>query len=76
MQAEAGLEALRKCLQAGFEGFSKIREDPNLEKVRANPGFQPLIEEYDEPVISGEAIKCGSWLCRLPSCGPGWLLVV
>ena len=56
-QAEAGLEALSKCLQAGFEGYNKIREDPNLAKVRADPGFQPLIEEYDEPVISGEAIK-------------------
>ena len=58
MQLEPGLEALRKALDAGFEGFSKIREDPNLAKLRQSPGFQPLLDQYDEPVFSSGALEC------------------
>lgn len=56
-QTEAGLEALMEAMEAGFEDFRKIRTDPNLEGVRANPKFDKLIVKYDEPVINENAMK-------------------
>lgn len=56
-QVDAGLEALRTALKSGFEQYGKIRNDTNLDNLRQSPKFKPLIDEYDEPVISDGAIK-------------------
>ena len=56
-QVDAGLDALKAALDAGFEQFGKVRTDPNLEKLRTSPKFDPLVDKYDEPVISQGAMK-------------------
>jgi hypothetical protein len=55
-QVEPGLDALKASLLAGFEDFKKVRSDPNLAKLREDPGFTPLINKFDEPVINTEAV--------------------
>jgi hypothetical protein len=35
----------------------QIRKDKNLENLRKNPKFQPVLDKYDEPVINWNAIK-------------------
>mmetsp|Transcript_40745 Transcript_40745/g.103203 ORF Transcript_40745/g.103203 Transcript_40745/m.103203 type:complete len:348 (+) Transcript_40745:113-1156(+) len=55
-QVEPGLDALKAALLAGFEDFKKVRSDPNLAKVREDPGFGTLIDKFDEPVINAEAV--------------------
>ena len=57
-QTEAGLEALEAAMSAGFEQYSKIRSDPNLDNLRKSPKFKELIDRYDEPVFNDNAIKC------------------
>lgn len=57
LQVDAGLDALQAALKAGFEQYGKIRTDPNLEKVRTSPRFEPMVDQYDEPVISRGAIR-------------------
>ena len=58
MQTEAGLEALETALSSGFEQYSKVRNDPNLEALRKSPKFKGIIDKYDEPLINDNAIKC------------------
>ena len=57
MQVDPGLEALDTCLKAGFDQFSKIRSDPNLEQLRQSPKFKDVLEQYDEPVIDTNIFK-------------------
>lgn len=57
VQVDAGLEALRAAMSAGFEQYGKIRSDANLDNLRKSPKFKPLVDEFDEPVISEGAIK-------------------
>mmetsp|Transcript_33746 Transcript_33746/g.80094 ORF Transcript_33746/g.80094 Transcript_33746/m.80094 type:complete len:339 (-) Transcript_33746:164-1180(-) len=56
-QMEAGLDALKAALLAGFEDYKKVRNDPNLAKLRESPEFKPLIDKFDEPIINEAAIK-------------------
>ncbi len=66
MQVDAGLEALETAMNSGFEQYSKIRSDPNLETLRTSPKFKELIDRYDEPVFNDMAVKCGP--CRTKLC--------
>ncbi len=66
MQVDAGLEALETAMNSGFEQYSKIRSDPNLETLRTSPKFKELIDRYDEPVFNDMAVKCGP--CRTKWC--------
>jgi len=34
------------CLEAGYEDYQQIREDPDLEAVRGDSRFQQLISKY------------------------------
>ena len=34
------------CLEAGYEDYQQIREDPDLEGVRGDSRFQSLISKY------------------------------
>ena len=34
------------CLEAGYEDYQQIREDPDLEGVRGDSRFQTLISKY------------------------------
>lgn len=56
-QVEAGLEALETALSSGFEQYSKVRSDPNLDTLRKSPKFKAIIDKYDEPFINENAIK-------------------
>lgn len=56
-QVDASLDALEQALKAGFEGYNKIREDPNLENLRKSKKFAPLIDKYDEPVFNSGAFE-------------------
>ena len=56
-QADAGLEALETALSSGFEQYSKVRSDPNLDNLRKSPKFKTIIDKYDEPFINENAIK-------------------
>lgn len=44
-------------MASGFDNYDQIRKDKNLEKLRLNPKFQPILDKYDEPVINWGAIK-------------------
>ncbi len=54
---DAGLEALETALSSGFEQYSKVRSDTNLENLRKSPKFKAIIDKYDEPIINESAIK-------------------
>eukprot|EP00747_Dinoflagellata_sp_TGD_P167267 gnl/TRDRNA2_/TRDRNA2_191362_c0_seq1.p1 gnl/TRDRNA2_/TRDRNA2_191362_c0~~gnl/TRDRNA2_/TRDRNA2_191362_c0_seq1.p1 ORF type:complete len:382 (-),score=79.19 gnl/TRDRNA2_/TRDRNA2_191362_c0_seq1:324-1469(-) len=56
-QPDAGLEALRDALHAGFDDFKMVRNDPNLEVVRDSPNFKELIDQYDEPIFNTEVFS-------------------
>ena len=34
------------CLEAGYEDYQQIKEDPDLEGVRGDSRFQTLISKY------------------------------
>ena len=57
MQADAGLESLDIAMKSGFDQFNKIRNDPNLEQLRASKKFKTLMDQYDEPVIDTNIFK-------------------
>jgi tetratricopeptide (TPR) repeat protein len=54
---DAGLEALSDALRSGFDQYKVVREDKNLDKLRSDPRFTKLIDEYDEPVFNTGALK-------------------
>ena len=57
-QVDAGLEALNSALSSGFEDYSKVRKDPNLENLRKDKEkFASVINQYDEPLINEGAVK-------------------
>ncbi|KAG0557726.1 hypothetical protein M758_11G148200 [Ceratodon purpureus] len=56
-QIDSGLQALEEAMQAGFDDYKTVREDPDLAKLRSAPGFTPLINKYDEPFINENAMN-------------------
>lgn len=56
-QIDAGLQALEEAMQAGFDDYKTVREDPDLTMLRNAPGFTPLINKYDEPFINENAMN-------------------
>lgn len=56
-QVDAGLQALEEAMNAGFEDYKTVREDPDLALLRQSPGFTPLINKFDEPFINENAIN-------------------
>ena len=44
-QIDAGLEALEAALKQGFDDYTKVRTDPNLEKLRTSEKFTPMINK-------------------------------
>ena len=45
-QIEPGLEALEKALSLGYDEFSFLMSDPDLESLRKEPQFKKLVERY------------------------------
>lgn len=43
-----GLLALLEALQMGYEDFQQIRSDPDLEALRADSKFEPLIGRFQK----------------------------
>ena len=60
LQTDAGLESLDVAMKSGFDQFNKIRNDPNLEKLRQSQKFKTLMDQYDEPVIDTNLFKSAS----------------
>ncbi|KAK8501227.1 hypothetical protein V6N13_026929 [Hibiscus sabdariffa] len=56
-QIQAGLSALEDALQAGFEEFKRIREDPDLANLKISEQFEPLLKRFDESFINENAIN-------------------
>jgi tetratricopeptide (TPR) repeat protein len=56
-QPDNSLQALKKCMGAGWTDYKKIRTDPSLAEVRQAPGFKPMINKFDEPLINENAVK-------------------
>lgn len=58
-EPQAGLEALREALNAGFEDFDKCRNDPNLAGVRdASPdAFKAVMDQFDEPIFNEDVVN-------------------
>ncbi|BDA46788.1 probable protein MET1, chloroplastic [Coccomyxa sp. Obi] len=50
---EPGLMALAGALEAGYEDYQQIREDPDLEVVRADKRFETLIGKYNRSNSNG-----------------------
>lgn len=58
-QIDAGLEAIDQAMASGFEQFSQVRSDPNLEPLRKSPAFQGIINKVRAPC------RAGWWVVRL-----------
>ncbi|KAL3138637.1 hypothetical protein ABBQ32_006398 [Trebouxia sp. C0010 RCD-2024] len=43
-----GLLALLEALQMGYEDFQQIRSDPDLEALRSDPKFEPMIGRFQK----------------------------
>lgn len=43
-QDEAGLKALKAAIEFGWSNVVQLKEDPDLDHLRQNPGFAPLLE--------------------------------
>lgn len=43
-QDEAGLKALKAAIDFGWSNVGQLKEDPDLDHLRQNPGFAPLLE--------------------------------
>ena len=56
-QLDNSLQALKKCMGAGWTDYKKIRTDPSLAEVRTSPDFKAMIDKFDEPLINENAIK-------------------
>lgn len=56
-QVQAGLSALEDAMQAGYEDFKTIRNDPDLANIRASEEFESLMKKYDESFINENAIS-------------------
>ncbi|KAH8959844.1 hypothetical protein BDL97_06G098900 [Sphagnum fallax] len=56
-QIDGALSALEQAMEAGFDNYKTVRQDPDLANVRASPGFLPLINKYDEPFINENAVN-------------------
>ncbi len=63
---EAALAALDYAVKAGFEDFHRAQDDPDLQSLAGEPGFQALILEHDWAmaelsVAKGFSINQGAW---------------
>ena len=56
-QLDNSLQALKKCMGAGWTDYKKIRTDPSLAEVRTSPDFKAMIDKFDESLINENAIK-------------------
>lgn len=56
-KVEGGLQALEAAMEAGFDDYKKIRQDPDLSFLRDDDEFDELMDRYDEPIINENAIK-------------------
>ena len=56
-QIDAGLQALEEAMEAGFDDYKTVREDPDLAILRNSPRFTPLINRFDEPFINENAVE-------------------
>ena len=56
-QIDNSLSALKKCMGSGWRDFKKIRTDPSLANVQKAPGFKPMMDKFDEPLINDNAVK-------------------
>jgi tetratricopeptide (TPR) repeat protein len=45
-QMDSALEALEKALSLGYNEFKFLMSDPDLENLRKDPRFNPLMEKY------------------------------
>ena len=52
-QLDNSLQALKKCMGAGWTDYKKIRTDPSLAEVRTSPNFKAMIDK-----LARSGIKC------------------
>ena len=45
---DLALETLRQALKAGYRDLNKLRNNPDLESLRAHPEFGKLLKEFDK----------------------------
>ena len=56
-QTDNALDALKKCMAAGWTDYKKIRSDKSLENAQKADGFKELMDKFDEPLINDNAVK-------------------
>lgn len=56
-KTDEALLALKRCMFAGWTDYRKVRTDPSLAFVQKQPGFNELMDKFDEPIINANAIK-------------------
>lgn len=44
---EDALDTLASCMEAGYEDYENLRQDPDLEPLRTSPEFEELIETFE-----------------------------
>lgn len=43
---EQSVTLLKTAIEKGYDDFEKVRTDPDLDRLRGNPGYQQLIKRY------------------------------
>lgn len=56
-QVDNSLQALKKCMGAGWTDYKKIRSDPSLANAQQAPGFKEMMDKFDEPLLNDNAVK-------------------
>ena len=46
-RAEQAVEALRKAFENGFDNYTTVRSDPDLNALQGLPEFERLMEDYE-----------------------------
>ena len=64
--AEAAFAALERAIAAGFTNASLAQSDPDLESLRADERFAPLIESIGVPLPRALFFWVGEWDCYTP----------
>lgn len=56
-KTDNSIDALRKCMAAGWTDYKKIRTDPSLANAQKTDRFQDMMDKFDEPLINQNAIN-------------------
>jgi thiol-disulfide isomerase/thioredoxin len=63
-RADQAIDAFGKALAAGYDDFSRIEKDPDLDPIRANPRFEQLLERVRAEILEQAREEAGPQLSK------------